>query len=94
MNMLQYTHFCKKRARQIAKNQRGLIHTKALDLAAQEQGFQHFTALNKLLKLLGEDGVPSQLTIALAGGDSRQSPHLSISTTVGSGWSEADPVNS
>ncbi|WP_421173965.1 hypothetical protein [Aeromonas enteropelogenes] len=93
MNMLQYTHSCKKRARQIAKIQPGLRYTKALDLAAQEQGFQHFTALNKLLKLLGEDGVPSQLAIVLAGGDSRLSPHLSISTTVRSGWSAADPVS-
>lgn len=93
MNMFQYTHYCKKRARQVAKAQPGLIHTKSLDLAAQELGFQHYTALNKLHKLLGDTGVPSQLAIVMAGGDPRQSPLRSISTSVSSGWSSANAVD-
>jgi len=93
MNMLQYTHFCKKRARQIAKAQPGLIHTKSLDLAAQELGFQHYTALKKLQKFLGDTAVPSQLAIVMAGGDPRQSPLRSISTRVSSGWSSANSVD-
>lgn len=93
MNMLQYSLFCKKRARQLAKAQPGLIHTKALDLAASQLGFQHYTALNKLHKLLGDDGVPSQLSIAMAGGDPRQSPLEPISTSVSIGWSSAHSVD-
>ena len=93
MNMSKHSRLCKIQARRLGKTQANLIHTKALDLAAQEQRFKHYTTLHNLLKLLGPEGVPSELNITMAGGDPRDTPYKSVSSTVRSGWSEADPVS-
>ena len=93
MKMSEHLRLCNEQTRQLADVHRGLKQEALLDLAAQEQGFEDYTALDNLLKLLGPEGVPSETEIAKAGGDPRQSPYLSVSSTVRSGWSEADPVS-
>ncbi len=85
MKMSEHSRLCDELSHRLADAHPGLKHEDLLDLAAQEQGFEDYTSLHNLLKLLGPEGVPSEIEIAKAGGDSRQSPYLSISTTVGSG---------
>ena len=94
MIMSEHLRLCNEQTRQLANVHRGLKQEALLDLAAQEQGFEGYASLHNLLKLLGPEGVPNASEIAKAGGDPRQSPYLSVSTTLRSGWSEADPVNS
>lgn len=93
MKMSEHSRLCDELTRRLADAHPGLKHEELLDLAAQEQGFEDYTTLHNLLKLLGPEGVPSESEIAKAGGDPRQSPYLSVSSTVRSGWSEADPVS-
>ncbi|WP_421353128.1 hypothetical protein [Aeromonas taiwanensis] len=93
MKMSEHSSLCDERTSQLAYVQPGVKHEELLDLAAQEQGFDDYETLRGLLNLLGPDGVPSELEIAMAGGDSRQSPYLSVSKTVMSGWSEADQAS-
>ena len=93
MIMSEHLRLCNEQTRQLADVHPGLKQEALLDLAAQEQGFEDYTALDNLLKLLGPEGVPSETEIAKAGGDPRQSPYLSVSSTVRSGWSEAEPVS-
>lgn len=76
--MKKHLSHCKQRARSLKKTRPDLPHMKRLDEAAQSQGFQHYTHLIRLHKLLGPDTEPSRINITLAGGDSTQSPYRKV----------------
>jgi hypothetical protein len=92
MNMKEHSDSCKKQARQLKKQYPELVHTKRLDLAAQKQGFKHYTSLNNLLKLLGPDKSPSTIQIISVGGDARDCPYKTVSTNTSITWNKATQI--
>ena len=93
MNMKDHLESCERKARQIKSDYPGVGLTKRKDIAAQMQGFKHYTALKKLYELLGPDTSPSRLAIVMAGGDERDCPYRSVNTSFVSKWSTAKPVS-
>ena len=93
MNMKNHSASCKRHARQLKKQYPSLVYNKRLDLAAQIQGFKHFTALSTLLKLLGPDKSPSTIQIVSAGGDPKNSPYNRVTMQVTQSWNKATPVS-
>lgn len=93
MNMQQHLDTCKRRARQIKADRPDLGYMKRLDIAAQEQGFKHYTALQNLFKLLGPDVAPSRIAIVRAGGNELDSPYMQLTAGVGIAWRSATPAS-
>jgi hypothetical protein len=94
MNMKDHLAECERKARQIKSDYPDAGLTKRRDIAAQLQGFGHYTSLKKLYELLGPDKSPSRLEIVMAGGNERECPYRSIDASFVSGWSAAEPVSS
>lgn len=92
MNMIEHSNSCKQQARQLKKQYPELVYNKRLDLAAQKQGFKHYTSLNNLLKLLGPDKSPSTIQIVSAGGDARDCPYKTVSTNTSITWNKATQI--
>jgi hypothetical protein len=92
MNMQDHSDSCKRQARQLKKDFPQLGYNKRLDLAAQNQGFKHYTSLNNLLKLLGPDKSPSTIQIVLAGGNEKDCPYKTVGSYTSISWSKAAPV--
>ncbi|HBG31532.1 hypothetical protein [Sinimarinibacterium flocculans] len=92
MNMQQHLDTCKRRAHQIKADHPSLGYMKRLDIAAQEQGFKHYTVLQKLFKLLGPDAAPSRIAIVRAGGNESDSPYRQLTAGVGIAWRSATPA--
>lgn len=86
MKMKDHHSNCQRRARQIKSDYPEVSYTRRLDIAAKEQGFKHYTSLRKLLILLGPDGTPSSIAIAMAGGHSNDSPYRNVGIAVSIGW--------
>jgi hypothetical protein len=93
MNMQKHDDICKRRAKQIKSDYPDIIYTKRLDIAAQEQGFKHYTALRNLYKLIGADKSPSQLEIVLAGGNPEDSPYALIHSSATVQWGSGRPLS-
>jgi len=93
MNMQKHDDICKRRAKQIKSDYPDIVYTKRLDIAAQEQGFKHYTALRNLYKLIGADKSPSQLEIVLAGGNPEDSPYALIHSSVTVQWGSGRPLS-
>jgi len=92
MNMQQHLDTCKRRAHQMRSDHPSLGYMKRLDYAAQEQGFKHFTALQKLFKILGPDVAPSRIAIVRAGGNESDSPYRQQTSRVDIAWKSAMPA--
>jgi hypothetical protein len=87
MHMKDHLSNCQRRARQIKSDYPESTYTQRLDIAAKEQGFRHFTSLRKLHNLLGSEGTPTEIAIAMVGGHSLECPYGSVDIAVGIGWS-------
>ncbi len=87
MNMQNHLDSCKRKARQIKQDHPELPFTKRLDIAAQQQGFKHYTSLINLYKLLGKDVSPTEIAIVMARGDQRDCPYRSVGVNIGMSWS-------
>ncbi|MGY6037800.1 hypothetical protein [Aeromonas sp. AE23HZ002T15] len=87
MNMSEFARLCEMNADELSETHPNLKHKERLELAARNLGFKHLTSLENLLKLLGPEGVPSEVEILRAGGDPSDTPFKSVGSTVSSGWS-------
>ena len=92
MTMQEHLDACKRRAFELKATHPDLKHTKRLDLAAQSLGYAHYTALDKMLKLLGPDIAPSRIAILEAGGNAADSPFRLVTSEFGVGWSNKSGV--
>lgn len=89
MKMQDHLDTCKRRARQIKSDYPDKGYNERLSVAAQEQGFRHYTTLRKLYDLLGPDQTPSRLAITRAGGDASESPYRSVSREFELSWTNS-----
>lgn len=88
MLMSQHLSDCKRKARQLKSDNPDLPFVKRLDIAAKQQGFKHYTSLVNLLKLLGNNKAPTEIAIAIAGGNSSECPYRTIQQVTRVTWSD------
>lgn len=67
MTMSNHKEACKKEARAMKKSRPDDCHNKRLDAAAEKQGFDHYTHLDKAYKAIGPDKYPSDIELVMAG---------------------------
>lgn len=94
MNMLQYSLACTRKAKQIKSDYPELGLNQRRDIAAKLLGFKHFRSLQKLHKVLGDEGIPSHTSLIKAGIPESESPMRSLRVSAKIRLSSADTVSS